>query len=58
MRNGTFAPTKFAADHPDLAAQYMTTAPVLDVTRLRKEHPKTYDAYRARVLRVHTPKEN
>jgi putative phage-type endonuclease len=57
VRNGPFAPAKFTADHPDLAAQYMTTAPVLDVTRLRKERPETYDAYRARVLRVHTPKE-
>lgn len=56
--NGTFASTRFKADHPDLADEYTTPAPVLDAARLQKDHPTIYGAYRARVLRVHKLKEN
>ncbi|MEU1815213.1 lambda-exonuclease family protein [Streptomyces roseifaciens] len=51
-QNGTFAAKKFAAAHPDLAAQYTRMMPTLDVDALKAEHPETYAEYRARVLRV------
>lgn len=57
ISNGTFAAARFAADHPDLAAEYQTEKVALDVDRLKHDHPDIYGAYRARVLRVHTPKE-
>lgn len=54
--NGTWSPTRFIADHPDLAAKYQTPKVVLDVDRIKADHPTLYAAYRARVLRTHTPK--
>ncbi|MCV2395959.1 YqaJ viral recombinase family protein [Actinotalea sp. M2MS4P-6] len=48
--NGTFAAARFAAAHPDVAAQYMTKA-ALDLDRLKDERPDLYAQYRARVLR-------
>jgi len=48
--NGTFATARFAQDHPDVAAQYMTK-PALDVDRIKAERPELYAQYRARVLR-------
>lgn len=48
--NGTFAAARFAAAHPDVAAQYMT-APALDLDRFKAEQPELYAQYRARVLR-------
>ncbi|WAZ20240.1 YqaJ viral recombinase family protein [Streptomyces cinnabarinus] len=52
--NGQFAPARFRAGEPELAAQYSRLVPAVDVTRLEAEHPKTYRKYRARVLRVPT----
>ncbi|EMF31086.1 YqaJ protein [Streptomyces gancidicus BKS 13-15] len=51
-QNGTFAAKRFAEEQPDIAAEYTTTVEVLDVDRLKAERPKTYEQYRARVLRV------
>lgn len=53
-QNGTFAPTRFEKDHPDLARRYATTKPALDTKALAKDHPEIYTTYRGRVLR---PKE-
>ncbi|MGC0418335.1 YqaJ viral recombinase family protein [Embleya sp. AB8] len=50
--NGTFASRKFSEAEPELAAEYTHMVPALDLDRLKAEKPKTYDAYRARVLRV------
>lgn len=55
--NGTFAAGRFAEDHPDVAAACTTTRQVLDVERLKTNHPDLYGQYRARVLRAVTPKE-
>ncbi|WP_330435729.1 MULTISPECIES: YqaJ viral recombinase family nuclease [Streptomyces] len=51
-QNGNFAAKRFTDENPELAAQYATTVPALDVERLKADHPKTYEKYRARVLRV------
>ncbi|WP_406321742.1 YqaJ viral recombinase family protein [Streptomyces sp. NBC_00519] len=51
-QNGTFAAKRFQEENPDLAAEYMTKVEALDVERLKAEQPKTYEKYRARVLRV------
>lgn len=51
-QNGAFAAKRFQEENPELAAQYMTTVRALDVERLKDEQPKTYEKYRARVLRV------
>ncbi|WP_284576644.1 lambda-exonuclease family protein [Streptomyces sp. 2P-4] len=50
--NGTFAAKRFAEEEPELAAQYTHQVDALDVDRLKAERPDTYNAYRARVLRV------
>lgn len=50
--NGTFSPKKFEADHPDLAAACQTTKTVLDVDRIKADHPAEYASHRARVLRA------
>lgn len=55
--NGTFAPTRLTADHPDVAEAFTTTRTVLDIDRLKTERADLYAAYRARVLRVPTTKE-
>lgn len=55
--NGTFASTRFVTEHPDLAEQLTTRKPVLDVDRLKAEHPDIYETYRARVLREVKPKK-
>ncbi|WP_411092225.1 YqaJ viral recombinase family protein [Streptomyces sp. 049-1] len=51
-QNGNFAPSKFAKDHPELAAQYAVTKTGIDTKALAKDHPDLYRQYRARVLRV------
>jgi putative phage-type endonuclease len=51
-QNGNFAPSKFAKDHPKLAAQYAVTKTGIDTKRLAADHPDLYRQYRARVLRV------
>lgn len=48
--NGTFAAARFAADHPELAAE-LATKPALDLDRVKAERPDLYAQYRARVLR-------
>lgn len=53
-QNGTFAPKRFAADHPDLYEQYLVDKPGLDAKALERDHPDIYAQYRARTLR---PKE-
>lgn len=52
--NGTFSPTAFAENEPDVAAEFTkaTTRDVLDVDGLRKAKPDLHTRYRARVLRV------
>ncbi|MFK0172670.1 YqaJ viral recombinase family protein [Streptomyces sp. NPDC090306] len=50
-RNGQFAPARFAAEHPELAARYTRPLPGLDVAALAADHPHIYEQYRARVLR-------
>ncbi|WP_051710179.1 YqaJ viral recombinase family protein [Streptomyces sp. NRRL S-350] len=52
--NGTFAGSRFAKEHPELAAEYVRTVEELDVDRLKVEQPELYAAYRARTLRVPT----
>ncbi|MFC8884424.1 YqaJ viral recombinase family protein [Streptomyces cinereoruber] len=49
---GNFAPKRFAEAEPELAAQYVRTAEVLDVDRLKAEHPEVYEKYRGRTLYV------
>jgi putative phage-type endonuclease len=51
-RTGTFASRKFRAAHPDLAAKYEHLVPGIDTAALKADHPDTYRAFRARVLRV------
>ncbi|MGX1301428.1 putative phage-type endonuclease [Streptomyces albogriseolus] len=51
-QNGNFAPSRFAKDHPELAAQYAVTKTGIDTKALSKDHPDLYRSYRARVLRV------
>lgn len=55
--NGTFASSRFVADHPELAAELTVNKPALDVDRLKTEHPDIYQTYRARVLRAVTQKK-
>ena len=55
--NGTFSPKRFEAEHPDVAAACTTTETVLDIDRLKSEHPDLYAQYRARVLRPVASKE-
>lgn len=49
--NGTFAAKRFEQAHPDLAATYRKDIEVLDVERIKTEHPDLYSQHRARVLR-------
>ncbi|MGI5201699.1 YqaJ viral recombinase family protein [Spirillospora sp. CA-108201] len=53
--NGTFSRSKFAEDHPELVAEYVTLAEVFDLDRFKAEQPDLYGQYRARVLRTHKP---
>lgn len=53
---GTFASSKFAADHPDKAAKYSVLKPVVDTKALAAAEPALYNHYRSRVLRFQTPK--
>ena len=55
--NGTFAASRFATDHPDVAGECTKTVHVLDVDALKQHHPNLYGQYRARVLRAVTIKE-
>ena len=54
--NGTFAASRFATDHPDVAAECTKTVHVLDVDALKQHYPNLYQGYRARVLRAVTVK--
>lgn len=51
-QNGPFAPSRFKAAEPELAAEYTVMVPAIDTKRLAEDHPETYRKYRARVLRV------
>lgn len=51
-RNGNFAPKRFREARPDLAAEYRTRVPALDLDALKTHHPDVYAAFRARVLRT------
>jgi putative phage-type endonuclease len=51
-RNGTFAGKRFAQAHPDLAEKYTHLVPAIDAKSLAADHPETYRAFRARVLRI------
>lgn len=55
-QNGQFAEKKFAADHPDVHADYLTGSPTFDRERFKTEQPDLYGQYRSRVLRTPTPK--
>jgi putative phage-type endonuclease len=55
-RNGAFGSKRFAAEHPDLVDRYTTPRPSLDVAALRRDHPETWAAYRARPLKFPTPR--
>lgn len=50
--NGTFAASRFGADEPELAAEFVKKVEVLDVDALKAARPDMYAKYRARVLRV------
>ncbi|MFE3149098.1 YqaJ viral recombinase family protein [Streptomyces sp. NPDC059218] len=50
--NGNFAPSRFQAEQPELAASYMRTVQVVDTDRLKTEQPEIYRQYRARCLFV------
>jgi hypothetical protein len=50
--DGTFAARRFAGDHPALAAEFTTLAPVFDTKTFANTHPALYREYRARVLRA------
>ena len=50
--DGTFASRRFAGDHPALAAEFTTLAPVFDTKTFANTHPALYREYRARVLRA------
>jgi putative phage-type endonuclease len=51
-QNGNFAAKRFAAAHPELAAEYKRPALVLDAKALAADHPDIHRANRARVLRI------
>lgn len=51
-QNGQFAGKRFAEAHPDLAEKYTHLVPAVDTKTLAAEHPETYRAFRARVLRI------
>lgn len=51
-QNGVFAPKRFEAAHPDLAAKYTHLVPAIDTKALAADHPDIYRAHRARVLRI------
>lgn len=50
--DGTFASRRFAGDHPALAAEFTSLAPVFDTKTFASTHPALYRQYRARTLRV------
>lgn len=58
-RNGQFSAKQFAQLYPALAAELTVpvTSLVLDVDRVKTDHPEAYTACRARVLRVAKPKK-
>lgn len=55
-QNSTFAPSRFHADYPELAAKYTHQVPALDMDRLKTESPEEYRQCRARQLRTPKPK--
>lgn len=50
-QNGTFAETRFRETYPDLVEQLTIQKPVLDMDRLKADHPDQYNEFRARILR-------
>lgn len=56
-QNGTFSSSRFAKDHPELAAELQRPTTALDTARLKTEQPELYTQYRARVLRISKPKK-
>lgn len=55
VRNGTFQSKRFAAERPDLVAEFTRPSPALDVNAIKAERPEIYQMYRARVLRTPPP---
>ncbi|MCM1964911.1 YqaJ viral recombinase family protein [Streptomyces sp. G1] len=51
-QNGTFRGAAFKKDHPEIAAEFMRPAEVLDTKGLAAAHPALFRKYRARTLRV------
>lgn len=51
-QNGQFSAKRFTQAHPDLARQYMTLVPQVDVEAIKADRPDIYREFRARVLRV------
>lgn len=49
---GTFAASRFVADHPDLAEHLSVPTTKLDIDLLKAAHPDIYNQYRSRVLRL------
>ena len=45
---GPFAPRRFAAAWPEMAAAYTRPVPTLDTATLAREHPEVYARYRSR----------
>lgn len=56
-QNSTFAPTRFHADYPELAAKYTHKVEALDMDRLKAESPDEYRLCRGRQLRISKPKK-
>ncbi len=54
---GTFASSRFVAEHPDVAKEYMTTKIVLDNKAVQAAEPDLYQNFRSRVLRVSATKK-
>lgn len=52
VQNGSFSAKRFAADHPDLADDYMLPAVAFDAEQLKTDAPELWSRYRARVLRI------
>ena len=50
--NGTFSESRFRENCPNLAAEFVKTREVVDLDRLKAEHPLIYTAHRARVVRA------
>lgn len=54
-KNGPFAPKRFSAAHPDVAAAHQRSVTVLDVKALAEAVPGLHREFRARVVRPASP---